>query len=162
MSRQGFTTKRDAVAALNDALVDANTTPLEPVGDIRLNIYLAQWLDSRRHQLRTSTLNSYQMLIDRISPRLDDTSIGSLTPADVQRLQTDLLAIGGRGGGPLAAKTVTNTHVVLHKALEDAVRLGFGRSQRGRCCRSASGTAPSAVSVDRRSTPTVLECGEFA
>lgn len=43
----------------------------------------------------------------------------------VQQLQTDLLASGGRDDRPLAAKTVANTQVFLHKALADAVRLGL-------------------------------------
>ncbi|MEP7112315.1 MAG: tyrosine-type recombinase/integrase [Ilumatobacteraceae bacterium] len=89
----------------------------------RLGDYLAEWLDRQRPYLRTSTLHSYRIAVGRIVRRLGGTTLNSLTTTEVQDLQTDLLATGGRDGRPLAAKTVANTHVVLHKALADAVRL---------------------------------------
>ena len=70
-------------------------------------------------------MHSYRIAVDRIIRCLGDTNRGSLTPAQVEGLQTDLLATGGRDGRPLAEKTVANTHVVLHKAMADAVRLGM-------------------------------------
>ena len=127
ISRQGFATKRDAVAALNEALTDVNATASEATaaGDLKVGDYLAEWLDGQRPYLRASTLHSYRIAVDRIIGHLSETKLNSLTPAHVQRLHTDLLATGGRDGRPLAAKTVANTHVVLHKALADAVRLGL-------------------------------------
>jgi integrase len=126
-SRQGFATKRDAVAALNIALTDVNATTPEPAGTDRgtLRDYLAEWLERQRPYPRGSTLHSYRVAVDRIVRHLGNTNLGSLAPAQVQALHTNLLATGGRDGGPLAAKTVANTHVVLHKALADAVRLGL-------------------------------------
>lgn len=127
ISRQGFATKREAVAALNVALADVYTTRPEAAvaGGAKLSRYLSEWLEGQRHQLRASTLHSYRIAVGRITGRLGDTNLGSLTPTQVQGLQTDLLATGGRDGRPLASKTVANTHVVLHKALADAVRLGL-------------------------------------
>ena len=87
--------------------------------------YLGEWLERQRPYLRASTLHSYRIAVGRIIGRLGDTNLNALTSAQVQGLQTDLLANGGRDGRPLAAKTVANTHVVLHKALADAVRLGL-------------------------------------
>ena len=75
--------------------------------------------------MRASTLHSYRIAVGRIVRRLGDTTLGSLSPTQVQGLQTDLIAAGGRDGRPLAAKTVANTHEVLHKAQADAVRLGL-------------------------------------
>ena len=127
ISRQGFATKRAAVAALNVALTDVNATTPEAAaaGGARLGDYLAEWLDRQGPYLRTSTLHSYRIAVGRIVRRLGDTTVGSLTPSQVQGLQSDLLATGGREGRPLAAKTVANTQVVLHKALADAVRVGL-------------------------------------
>ena len=127
ISRQGFTTKRDAVAALNNALSELNAT--EPAtlatAGVTLSDYLSDWIERQRPYLRTSTLHSYRIAVGRIVSHLDQTTLGSLTPSQVQRLQTDLLASGGRDDRLLAAKTVANTQVVLHKALADAVRLGL-------------------------------------
>ena len=127
ISRQGFATKRDAVAALNNALSELNAT--EPAtlatAGVTLSDYLSDWIERQRPYLRTSTLHSYRIAVGRIVSHLDQTTLGSLTPSQVQRLQTDLLASGGRDDRLLAAKTVANTQVVLHKALADAVRLGL-------------------------------------
>lgn len=82
-------------------------------------------MERQRPYLRASTLHSYRIAVDRIVGQLGATNLGSLAPIQVQQLQTDLLSNGGRDGRPLAAKTVANTHVVLHKALADAVRLGL-------------------------------------
>ena len=127
ISRQGFTTKRAAVAALNVALreMSASASGAGATDGITLRDYLAEWLERQRPYLRESTLHSYRIAVDRIVVRLGDKNLGSLTPTQVQGLQTDLLVAGGREGRPLAAKTVANTHVVLHKALADAVRLGL-------------------------------------
>ena len=127
ISRQGFSTKREAVAALSTALDGVNSTRPEAVvaGGVALRDYLAEWLEGQRHYLRASTLHSYRIAVDRIISRLGDTNLASLSPAQVQLLQTGLLANGGREGRPLAEKTVANTHVVLHKALADAMRLGL-------------------------------------
>ena len=127
ISRQGFATKRDAVAALNVALAVVDVLALKgnPEGSVNLRDYLADWLERQRPYLRASTLHSYRIAVDRIVGQLGATNLGSFAPIQVQQLQTDLLSNGGRDGRPLAAKTVANTHVVLHKALADAVRLGL-------------------------------------
>ena len=126
ISRQGFATKRDAVAALNNALGELNATarPAVAVDDVTLRNYLSEWLERQRPYLRVSTLHSYRIAVGRIVTRIGGTTLNSLTPSEVQGLQTELLASGGRDGRPIAAKTVVNTQVVLHKALADAVRLG--------------------------------------
>ena len=126
-SRQGFATKREAVAALNTALTEVSATTPEATGagGVAMRDYLAEWLEAQRPYLRASTLHGYRIAVGRIVSRVGDTNLGSLTPVHVQGLQTDLLASGGREGRPLAEKTVANTHVVLHKAMADAVRLGL-------------------------------------
>jgi integrase len=127
ISRQGFATKREAVAALNDTLTELNATSPDgnAAGGMALRDYLADWLGRQRPYLRASTWHSYRIAIGRIVDRLGHTTLGSLTPIQVEGLQAGLLASGGRDGQALAAKTVANTHVVLHKALADAVRLGL-------------------------------------
>ena len=128
ISRQGFATKREAVAALNNALTELDATApavLAAGSCATLRNYLSEWLDGQRPHLRESTLHSYRIAVRRIVARLGDITLNSLTPAHVQGLQTELLGSGGRDGRPIAAKTVANTQVVLHKALSDAVRLGL-------------------------------------
>src|SRR5436190_8299765 len=49
----------------------------------------------------------------------------SLRPLDVEELYASLLKEGGRGGGPLAPKTVRKLHIALRRSLADAIRLGL-------------------------------------
>lgn len=46
----------------------------------------------------------------------------SSTSEHLSTLYVELERAGGRGGNPLSAKTVRNVHVLMHKALEGAVR----------------------------------------
>lgn len=67
--------------------------------------------------LRPSTLNSYRIAIHRhIVPELGHVKLQQLTPDRLDRFYADLVA------GGLSAKSVRNIHVMIHKALHDAVR----------------------------------------
>ena len=61
----------------------------------------------------------------RVSRELGRHQLQSLTPMQIENFYARQLTSGGRGGGPLAPKTVRNTHVVLRKALSDTERLGL-------------------------------------
>jgi hypothetical protein len=86
ISRQGFATKRDAVAALNTALTELNATTPEDASaaGATLSEYLSEWLEAQRPYLRASTLHSYRIAVHRIIGRLGDTNLNSLTPTQVQ------------------------------------------------------------------------------
>lgn len=79
--------------------------------------FLDSWLVSQQPRVRATTLHSYGIIVRRISAQIGSVALQSLTALHVERLYADLLAAGGRGGGALSAKSVRNTHVVLHKAL---------------------------------------------
>lgn len=89
---------------------------------------LAAWYDeweaSRRHQLEASLLRSYRWMADSyLLPHLGDHHLDELTVRGVEAVYARLLAGGGRGGRPLAPRTVAYAHAVLHRCLVDAVRL---------------------------------------
>ena len=65
-----------------------------------------------------------EQAIRRLDKYLGSVPLQDLTPMEVQRCYAELLASGGRDGGPLAPKTVRHAHVVLRKALGDAARMG--------------------------------------
>ena len=52
-------------------------------------------------------------------------NLQALTPLQIERCYARLLSSGGRAGRPLSTKTVRNVHIVLHRALSDAERLGL-------------------------------------
>lgn len=82
------------------------------------------WLPAIRSSVRPSTFQSYEQIArTHVSPRLGSTALKAITPATLNRMYADLLDTGrldGRGG--LSPKSVRNIHIVVHKALNDAVR----------------------------------------
>ena len=57
--------------------------------------------------------------------RLGDIELQRLTPANLSGFYRALLTDARRDGQGLAPKTVRNIHAMLHRALKDAVRLGY-------------------------------------
>lgn len=124
LSRQGFDTKRAAEAALAEAIGEVNRGMAISRSSITVGEYLAEWIESARHSLRPTTVRGYQQSVERLTAHLGRVRLQALTPMQVQQCYAGLLESGGRGGRPLAPKTVRHAHVVLRKALGDAERLG--------------------------------------
>jgi integrase len=90
-----------------------------------LTDYLDDWLEGQRLRLQPVTLAAYrQTLACYVTPVLGDIALDALAPGRLELLYADLLDHGGRGGRPLALRTIRYVHAVLRKALSDAVRTG--------------------------------------
>jgi integrase len=84
-----------------------------------LAAYLTDWLARIRPMVKPLTWQRYQELVRGISPTLGRTALAKLTPAQMERLYAERLAVG------LSPTTVHQLHNVLHHALSDAVRKGL-------------------------------------
>ena len=95
---------------------------------LTLGIYLTQrWLPSKRLTLRPTTWDSYRRNVDlHVLPHLGRVPLRHLRPDHLERLYSNLVTTGriGRPGG-LDNKTVLEIHMVLRRALDDAVRRGM-------------------------------------
>ncbi len=77
----------------------------------------------RRGQRGTADL--YQTVIRAyVVPHIGERPLQELAPAHLTALCGQLMREGGRGGRPLAPKTVRNVHTTLHRALGDALKWG--------------------------------------
>ena len=93
---------------------------LPPPGRLTVREYFEEWLAGTEHRLGPLTVRTYRDRINlRILPHLGDRQLSKLQPLDLQRLYRRLLDDG------LAPGTVRFIHRVVHKVLEDAVRLGY-------------------------------------
>ena len=54
-----------------------------------------------------------------------DAATGKRPTLQIETCYARLMASGGQRGRQLAAKTMRNVHIVLHRALSDAERLGL-------------------------------------
>jgi integrase len=79
--------------------------------------YLKRWFESAKSSLRPRTAVSYEGIIRvHLVPRSGRIKLARLQPAHVQQLYADLLAEGR------APKTIRNVGLVLHRAIQQAVR----------------------------------------
>ena len=122
----GFASERAARRALAQTKVDIDAGrlrhgPRRTVADLA-----AEWLDAVQPNRKASTFSNYGWLMRAyVVPRIGRTRLDRLSPAEVQKLYSELRASGGRDGTPLTGTQVRNIHRVLHNALNYAVRLGY-------------------------------------
>jgi integrase len=89
--------------------------------NVTLQQFLTRWLtDSIRPSVRPRTYEGYESIVRiRVIPRIGRLTLNKVTPAVLQRLYTDLAEAG------LSARSIHNTHRVLHKAFKQAMRWGL-------------------------------------
>jgi integrase len=127
-SKGGYRTKRECQAALNDALSTVRHGTFVEASRRTTGSFLRdEWLPAMRLNVRPTTWASYQGLLEAyVIPTLGGVELQQLTPAHLANLYQELLASGRRHRpGGLAPKTVRNVHVLIHRALRDAVRWGY-------------------------------------
>jgi hypothetical protein len=123
-SRQGFSTKGQALAALREVI--AETEPVQPTSGepVTVRQVARSWLERKVDDCAPSTAVTYRRLVDKICAGLGDAQVSDLTVAAVDEFERGLLDHGGVDGGALSAKLVLAVHAVLHQILDDAVRRG--------------------------------------
>ena len=97
-------------------------------GSLTVAVYLTQrWLPSKQIALRSSTWDAYRRVIDlHVVPRVGRIPLRHLRPDHLERLYANLLDDGRADGtGGLNNTTVAEIHMILRRALDDAVRRGW-------------------------------------
>jgi integrase len=84
--------------------------------DQALSLYLDRWLaDAVRHSVRPKTFENYELCVRRIVPFIGRIRLRALAPEQIQYALGKLLDSG------LAPRTVRQVHMVLRRALKQAV-----------------------------------------
>jgi predicted nucleotidyltransferase len=119
----GFRTKKEAQAALNDALSGVQRGTFVAPSRTTVRDFLELWLDGVKTEVALTAWVSYRQAVRRyINPHLGSKRLGELSALDVKRWHGVLLTSGRQDGRPLATNSVKLAHRVLHRALADAVR----------------------------------------
>jgi integrase len=127
--RSGFASRDEAERELLELLRGVHAGGRGAPSKQPLERYLRPWLETRTH-LRPTTAETYGILIERYVCN-PDFGIGTVPLRDLTRpiictFYADIEQRGRlRGGGPLRPKAVHNVHLMLRKALEDAVEDGL-------------------------------------
>lgn len=120
----GYRTKKDASQGLTEILSKLSAgTYVEPTKQT-VAVFLREWLPAIRSTIRPGTWTSYRTNMERhVIPRIGTRQLRSINAMQLNALYAELLTNGrcdGKGG--LSPRTVKYTHVILHRALRDAVR----------------------------------------
>lgn len=127
--RSGFASRDEAERELSELLKRIHTGAGGVPSKQPLEGYLRPWLEAKTH-LRTTTAETYAILIERYicNPEfgLGAVPLRDLTRPLICKFYADVEQRGRtRGEGPLRPKAVHNVHLMLRKALEDAVEDGL-------------------------------------
>ncbi len=114
-------TREDAAEKLTIAMAASIGGLVFDAGTVKVGEYLDAWLsDSVKGSVKPVTFESYERIVRvHIAPVLGRVKLKSLTPPHIRRLYRERLDAG------LSPRTVQYTHVVLQRALKQAVRDGL-------------------------------------
>ena len=112
--------RRAATAALTELVEDAAHSRLRAgtVGEL-----LERWVATASSGWSASTVRETNSLMRcHLLPHFGHIPVAKLTTVDIDDVYAQLLRRGGRDNRPLSPGTVHRVHVVLHRALTQAVR----------------------------------------
>jgi len=113
-------TRREAVEQLRAALAQREQGIRPPDTRVILAVFLADWLEDKRQNVRPRTAESYESAVRLyIVPSIGDVPLAKLQPEHVTRMLADLSA-----SGHLSATTIRMAYAVLRSALAAAMRRG--------------------------------------
>ena len=111
-------TRKQAERELTKLLRDQDLGVLIEPSRKTLNEYLDEWLQAAvKARVRERTYEDYRWMMDRyVRPVLGGRKLAKITPVEVQKLYTDMLA------RELAPRTIRYCHTVLSNAFKQAVK----------------------------------------
>ncbi len=122
-------TQKELLGKLHDKIETYRDVELSEDSNMTLGQWLDKWLnDYMAMTIRESTMSSYRSIITHyIKPQLGDKKIGDVTTADVQKMYNYLkkhgrLEVHWDKGKELSDATVRGVHMMLHQAMDAAVR----------------------------------------
>jgi len=120
--------KREAEAALSRFVDEVGATGVAP-SDATVGTLLNSWLSLVNEDLSPTTVRNYQLAIDNyLVPHIGNIRLTKLQTAAIDRLYRELRERGGKDGKPLSPASVHHAHSVLRKALQQALRWGWLKS----------------------------------
>jgi len=125
-------TQKELIPKLNQLKETYAGVELTEASRMTLGEWLDKWLNEyKTPMIRKSTADGYRRYIDNhIKPRLGDKPITQVTTADVQKMYNTLKESGriredAEKGKTLSGSMVRSVHMLLHEAMDGAVREGL-------------------------------------
>src|SRR5665647_780991 len=124
-TKSGFSTGREAQAAMNKVLVAVEERSFVAPSKLSLREYLKnEWLPAIEATIRPSSFRAYKQHVEcHICPHLGSVQMQKLSGSQINALYAKLALNGKKDGkSGLSALTIRHVHATLHRALKDAVR----------------------------------------
>lgn len=142
-------TQQEVAQRAREMAVEVDQKTYKAPCKLTVGEWLETWKKEYTGDVKPSTVYLYSRNLDQyVIPPLGAVKLEDLTPLQVQSLYNRLMAPDRKEGKPLSAKTVRNVHGVLHKALEQAVQLGYIRSNPTSACKPPKVTKPKIRPLD--------------
>ena len=123
-------TQAECKAKLSAALESIKGIDISRADEYTVATWLRSWYDIyAKPNVRVATADRYQLMVEQYTiPRIGSIKLTKLTSRDLQKLYKDLMENGridrksGHGNPGLSSTTVRSLHLMLHSALEQAVK----------------------------------------
>lgn len=116
-------TQKEVLKKLREVSVEVEDGVYIEPKKLTVSQWLDIWLEEYTGNLKPLTVSAYHTQCNNhIKPYIGAANLLSLTPAAVQKMYNSLYR-----KDKLSAKTVKNIHGVLHRALQQAVKIGYLR-----------------------------------
>lgn len=161
----GFATRGEAEKQLAEVLSKVNRHQYVDGSTLTVHEFLLdEWLPAMEMAIAASTWTGYEEYVHRyVLERIGDMALRDLKAPKLNWLYADVRRNGrSRGTGPLSLKTVREVHVIMHRALEDAVRWEYIEANPADRATPPSSTAARNSRKEAIRTWTAEEVQEFA
>lgn len=123
-------TQQEVRKKLQQITADIDNGAYTPPNKLSVGGWIDIWISEYLTDIKPHTLASYRTQCNiHIKPAIGNVRLTDLAAPMIQKLYNDLTAKDG-----LSAKTVKNIHGVLHKALEQAKKIGYIRYNPADAC----------------------------
>lgn len=129
-------TQKEVAQKLKQLATEVDKGTYQAPVRLTLREWLETWQKDYLGDVKASTAYLYGRNIDQyIVPHLGAVKLEALTAPMVQQLYNTLLSPDKENVKPLSPKTIRNIHGVLHKALQQAVQVGYLRVNPADACK---------------------------
>ena len=147
-------TQQEVAQKLRQLIAEIDNGTYREPSKMTVGEWLNTWQEQYLNDLKPLTREMYATAVRiHLKPALGMKKLDALLPADIQRFYNSLM----QGEKPLSAKTIKNIHGIFHRALQQALDLGYLRNNPANPCRLPRVEKPIIHTLDDVSTKKFLK-----